>query len=230
LKLTSSNSNITPPTTTTENVIKVEGLIQPLELLQLVQPIYPPSKPIGTHDGFGEPWDKKSKRIQKESIHGNAEGWRLQPYIVKYGEEVLQEEFTMQMIVQFQRIFFETGVPVKLCPYRILAVSSNAGFIEPIPDSLSLDKLKKKHTTILNFFTQAFGQTSETTFKDAQQNFVKTMAGYSIVCYILQLKDRHNGNILLDAQGNIIHIDFGYLLSKTIKFEKSPFQIDWRIC
>jgi phosphatidylinositol kinase/protein kinase (PI-3 family) len=29
----------------------------------------------------------------------------------------------------------------------------------------------------------------------------------------------------LDASGHIIHIDFGYLLSKTIKFEKAPFKL-----
>jgi phosphatidylinositol 4-kinase len=42
---------------------------------------------------------------------------------------------------------------------------------------------------------------------------VESMAGYAIVTYILQIKDRHNGNLLLDKDGHIIHIDFGFLLS-----------------
>ena len=43
------------------------------------------------------------------------------------------------------------------------------------------------------------------------------------MCYILQVKDRHNQNILIDAHGHIVHIDFGFLLSSFpgggLKFE-----------
>ena len=61
------------------------------------------------------------------------------------------------------------------------------------------------------------------------ENFTNSLCAYSLVCYILQIKDRHNENILIDIEGHVLHIDFGFLLSnapgKGVKFEKAPFKL-----
>lgn len=57
---------------------------------------------------------------------------------------------------------------------------------------------------------------------------MRSLVAYSIISYILQLKDRHNGNILIDKDGHVIHIDFGFVLSNSpgsLGFEMAPFKL-----
>ena len=63
--------------------------------------------------------------------------------------------------------------------------------------------------------------------KQARDNFVCSMAAYAVVCMLLQIKDRHNGNIMIDRSGRVIHIDYGFFLSKRLNldFEKAPFKL-----
>ena len=76
------------------------------------------------------------------------------------------------------------------------------------------------------FYSEVFN--TEQKFLAAKTKFVRSLAGSSILTYILRLKDRHNGNILIDNEGNIIHIDFGFILGMSpggINFESSPFKL-----
>eukprot|EP01120_Amphizonella_sp_Union-15-10_P015802 TRINITY_DN8196_c0_g1_i1.p1 TRINITY_DN8196_c0_g1~~TRINITY_DN8196_c0_g1_i1.p1 ORF type:complete len:775 (+),score=155.36 TRINITY_DN8196_c0_g1_i1:63-2327(+) len=181
---------------------------------------------VDPENPFGELWAQKKKRIKNSSPFGSLPHWNAQTFIVKHGDFVLQEQFALQLIAQFQFIFDEAKVPCKLMTYKIIALTSQSGLIQVVPDALSIDKLKQKDkqfSTLRNFFRRHFKESKS--FDRARKNFVRSLAAYSIVCYVLQIKDRHNGNIMLDNEGHLFHIDFGYLFSRTIKFEKAPFKL-----
>ncbi|XP_058786529.1 phosphatidylinositol 4-kinase beta 1-like isoform X1 [Vicia villosa] len=178
----------------------------------------------------GELWDVKKERIKKASIHGNLPGWDLRSVIVKSGDDCRQEHLAVQLISHFYDIFQEAGLPLWLRPYEVLCTSSYTALIETIPDTASLHSIKSRYPSIssLREFFVAKYQEDSPSFKLAQRNFVESMAGYSLVCYLLQVKDRHNGNLLLDEEGHIIHIDFGFMLSNSpggVNFESAPFKL-----
>lgn len=176
-----------------------------------------------------EPWVTKQQRIREASPYGHLPNWRLLSVIVKCGDDLRQELLAYQMLVELERIWVEERVQLWLKPYRIMVMSQDSGMIEPIVDAVSIHQIKKNsQSTLLEYFYSQFGGANSEEFLNAQRNFVRSSAAYSLVCYLLQVKDRHNGNILLDAEGHIIHIDFGFILSsspKNLGFESSPFKL-----
>eukprot|EP00268_Persea_americana_P033710 TRINITY_DN3333_c0_g2_i4.p1 TRINITY_DN3333_c0_g2~~TRINITY_DN3333_c0_g2_i4.p1 ORF type:complete len:1003 (+),score=194.93 TRINITY_DN3333_c0_g2_i4:504-3512(+) len=178
----------------------------------------------------GELWEEKKERIRKASAYGGSPGWDLRSIIVKSGDDCRQEHLAVQLVYHFYDIFQEAGLPLWLRPYEVLVTSSYTALIETIPDTASIHAIKNRFpsiTSLRDFFIAKYGENSSS-FKLAQRNFVESMAGYSILCYLLQVKDRHNGNLLMDEEGHIIHIDFGFLLSNSpggVNFESAPFKL-----
>ena len=116
---------------------------------------------------------------------------------------------------RLEEIFKEAHLNIFLRPYEIFITSGNSGILEFIPDTVSIDQLKKsfpkltqKPWTLRTFYENYFGED----FEEAQKNFVESLAGYCLYNYMFNVKDRHNANIMIDSLGHIIHIDFGFLL------------------
>jgi phosphatidylinositol 4-kinase len=109
----------------------------------------------------------------------------------------------------------------------VLVTSGGYGLIETITGAMSIHSIKKgltstfidesgrtrtKYGTLKDHFLQKFGAETTPAYIAAQQNFIRSLAGYSMVTYLLNLKDRHNGNILIDEHGHLVRMS----LSKCI--------------
>uniref|UniRef100_A0A158P6J4 1-phosphatidylinositol 4-kinase n=1 Tax=Angiostrongylus cantonensis TaxID=6313 RepID=A0A158P6J4_ANGCA len=127
-------------------------------------------------------------------------------------DDVRQDMLALQLMQLMRNIWGNLGLPVCVFPYRVVATSPGCGVIECVPNSKSRDQLGRQ--TDFAFCSYYFKILFN--YKEARRNFVRSMAGYSVFSFLLQVKDRHNGNIMIDLDGHIIHIDFGFM------FESSP--------
>ena len=176
---------------------------------------------------FGKPIEKITKELKKKSLFKNFKSYSIRNFIAKANDDLRQELLAMQMIKLFDDIFKKAQIPLKLHPYEILITSSSSGLLEFLSNTSSIDGIKKammtKSKNLNLFYRNCFND-----FEEAQKNFVQSLAAYSLICYYLQIKDRHNGNILIDMYGNIIHIDFGFILGISpgnLNFESAPFKL-----
>ncbi|KAG5491784.1 hypothetical protein JIQ42_01692 [Leishmania sp. Namibia] len=179
---------------------------------------------------FGESNKARMARVRKSSPWGPHPKWSMNAMIVKAGDDLRQEELALQLIYTFQSIWQEAGLTVRVKPYAALPTQRDCGLIEVIEDSSSMDGIKKatRLSSIYSYYIKAYDGEDSVLYRKAQQNFVESMAGYSIISYILQIKDRHNGNLMIQRDGSLVHIDFGFLLVTSpggLNFESAPFKL-----
>lgn len=106
-----------------------------------------------------ETWDDLKTKIRKASPYGHLESWQLGALIVKGNDDVRQELLASQLVRQFKAIFDEANLKLWLRPYEILVTGSHSGIMEYVPDTLSIDAIKKRLNvdSVAKVFDAAFG-------------------------------------------------------------------------
>ena len=236
--------------------VKKQKIEEELRKIQVEVGVYLPSNPDGQVIGIdrksGKPLQSHAKtpflatfRIRKtkpetdlietEEDNRAAKKYQDNTYetwlsaIFKVGDDCRQDVLALQMIAAFRGIFNTVGLDVWVFPYRVTATAPGCGVIDVLPNSISRDMLGREAVNRLDdYFVSRYGNEDSIRYQEARSNFVKSMAAYSLISFLLQFKDRHNGNIMIDDAGHIIHIDFGFIFDIApggIKFERAPFKL-----
>ncbi|CAL5377227.1 unnamed protein product [Camellia sinensis] len=153
-----------------------------------------------------------------------------QACIFKVGDDCRQDVLALQVISLLKDIFEAVGINLYLFPYGVLPTGPERGIIEVVPNAPSRSQMGE--TTdggLYEIFQQDFGPVGSRSFETARENFIISSAGYAVASLLLQPKDRHNGNLLFDIEGRLVHIDFGFILETSpggnMRFESAHFKL-----
>jgi len=137
---------------------------------------------------------------------------------IMYKQEDLRKDWIVVNVIRYMSIILrEAGMPLNILSYRVLPTSQNSGFIEIVPDSVTIFDIEVKLKSSLHKYI--LDKNRRGVVGEIFDRFSSSMAGYSLVCYILALGDRHKNNIMIRDDGTLFHIDFGYILGKDAKLK-----------
>ncbi|OMO73745.1 hypothetical protein CCACVL1_17151 [Corchorus capsularis] len=161
---------------------------------------------------------------------GDKNDIKPQACIFKVGDDCRQDVLALQVIALLRDIFSAVGLNLYLFPYGVLPTGPERGIIEVVPNTRSRSQMGETNDGgLYEIFQQDFGPVGSPSFEAARRNFIISSAGYAVASLLLQPKDRHNGNLLFDSSGRLVHIDFGFILETSpggnMRFESAHFKL-----
>lgn len=93
--------------------------------------------------------------------------------------------------------------------YPTLPLSKNAGMIEIVDNAVTVHDIMIKEQSILQHI---LSRNEDKVVSRVLDRYMYGMASYTLHSYFLGLGDRHLQNIMIQDDGMIFHIDFGYIL------------------
>ncbi|VDM58565.1 unnamed protein product [Angiostrongylus costaricensis] len=151
--------------------------------------------------------------------------------IFKQGDDLRQDQLVIQMFRLMDSLFKKDQLDLKLTPYAVLSTGVNEGFVQFV----KARPLREIINTYKRYNTDSIKEAMKEARPDANgpmgieadvvDNYVRSLAGYCVMCYVLGVGDRHLDNLLLCESGRLFHVDFGFILGRDPKPLPPPMKL-----
>eukprot|EP00026_Physarum_polycephalum_P016714 Phypoly_transcript_17694.p1 GENE.Phypoly_transcript_17694~~Phypoly_transcript_17694.p1 ORF type:complete len:260 (+),score=39.99 Phypoly_transcript_17694:57-782(+) len=133
------------------------------------------------------------------------------------------------------KMWYDAGLDLQTTFYRCVSTGPDEGWIEIVPDSVTIADIQKAFGGITAAFSESAisnwlreKNPADWEYNAAVENFIHSCASSCVATYLLGIGDRHNDNIMIQKSGHLFHIDFGRFLGNYqtwngIKRERAPF-------
>ena len=169
---------------------------------------------------------KVTEDTQQFNHHDDKEHIRI---MFKYGDDLRQDQLILQMITYMDSLLKNMHLDYEFTTYKTLATSKSDGFVEFVPNSKTIYDIKKEYNNQIRAFyediSKVNGEKNEKELNKKLDSYINSCAGYCVVTYILGIGDRHLENLMIDNNGKLFHIDFGYILGKDPKPMPPPIKL-----
>ena len=169
---------------------------------------------------------KVTEDSKKNNHHDDKDHIRV---MFKYGDDLRQDQLILQMINYMDSLLKNMHLDYEFTTYKTLATSKSDGFVEFVPNSKTIFDIKREYNNQIRAFYEEIskkdGKIDEAELNKKLDSYINSCAGYCVVTYILGIGDRHLENLMIDRNGRLFHIDFGYILGKDPKPMPPPIKL-----
>lgn len=130
-------------------------------------------------------------------------------------EDIRKDAIVIGMAKLCRKLLQENDIHVPFISYDVVPTSPTSGFIEIVQQSKTLNEIFQEGT--INNYLQIHNP--EKKIGDILENYMKSLAFWTIFTYLLGVGDRHLDNIMLTSGGILFHIDYSYVFG----YETKPY-------